>query len=305
MNVITRLVMEPDFSVPAQHQVPRQEWLPVSSLRVDPSFQREITKAGETNIRNIARQFSWAKFSPVIVTPAHDGLFLIIDGQHRTSAALTCGFGKVPAYIVKVDLDEAARVFSAVNGNVTKMSRQQILKAALAGKEPWALAVAKACDAAGVTPLLYPVQTKKQAPLSTMAAGALEAIAKQHGGAVLAVALRCLAAAKGANIPGFLTTKLIRTYSRMVAANKPWLKHLETVVLAFENIDVNGETPDQVIAKVNALINRPKTLLEASKPGTIEDAIRDLDRRHFSKQAICAKLHVPYREVEKVLGARS
>jgi hypothetical protein len=128
---------------------PILQWLKISQLVVDDSYQRELQRGNWTAIRKIAARFKWSRFSPVFVAPVEGGLFAIIDGQHRTHAAAMCGFAEVPCQIVQMDAREQAASFAAVNGLVTRVTPLNIFKAAAAAGEPWAVAAIKACADAG------------------------------------------------------------------------------------------------------------------------------------------------------------
>ena len=65
-------------------------------LVVDVTYQREIGRRGAVNVNQIAENFDWSKFAPVIVAPVEGGQFAIVDGQHRTAAAMLRGQEKVP-----------------------------------------------------------------------------------------------------------------------------------------------------------------------------------------------------------------
>ncbi|SPL63610.1 hypothetical protein OHAE_3542 [Ochrobactrum soli] len=60
-----------------------------------------------------------------------------------------CGVEAVPCQIVQIDKKEQAASFAAVNGNVTKITTVNLLKAALAAGEQWALECKSVADAAG------------------------------------------------------------------------------------------------------------------------------------------------------------
>lgn len=127
---------------------PMLQWLDIADLVVDDSYQRELKPGNWRAIRRIAESFLWSRFSPVFVAPVEGGKFAIIDGQHRTHAAALCGHVAVPCQIVQMSHAEQAASFAAVNGLVTKVTPWNILKAAIAAGEPWALACAAACEAA-------------------------------------------------------------------------------------------------------------------------------------------------------------
>jgi hypothetical protein len=86
----------------------------------------------------------------VIVAPVEGGHFAIVDGQHRTTAAILRGQEKVPCQVVQADRAKQAPAYAAVNGNITKTTAQQLYHAKLAAKDAHALALAEVCAAAGV-----------------------------------------------------------------------------------------------------------------------------------------------------------
>lgn len=134
---------------------PILDWLAIDRLVIDAEYQRPIGKDGRRAIERIAREFSWAKFSTVIVAPVSLGRYAIIDGQHRTTAAKLCGYERVPCQVLKLDQAEQAASFSAINGNITKVTSWVLYKAALAAGERWATDAKAACSAAGCTLMTY------------------------------------------------------------------------------------------------------------------------------------------------------
>lgn len=137
------------IAAPDPGPAPMLQWLNVTDLVVDDSYQRDLKRESWTRIRKIASQFRWSRFSPVFVAPVEGGRFAIIDGQHRTHAAALCGFEQVPCQIVQMTREEQAASFAAVNGMVTKVTGFNILRAALVAGEGWARDAAKACEDAG------------------------------------------------------------------------------------------------------------------------------------------------------------
>jgi len=125
------------------------EDIPISLLGVDPTYQREIGKISTKNILRICGTFSWTKFLPVIVVRHEDG-YAIVDGQHRATAAATIGIKSVPCYVLEADHLEAAAAFSAINGQVTKITPIDLWFSRLAALEPAALATKRVLDASGV-----------------------------------------------------------------------------------------------------------------------------------------------------------
>ncbi|MEO1110494.1 MAG: ParB N-terminal domain-containing protein [Pseudomonadota bacterium] len=117
---------------------PILQWIDIALLVIDDSYQRQLERKSWNAIRKIAMHFSWSKFSPVFVAPVEGGKFAIIDGQHRTHAAASCGFEQVPCQLVQMTHAQQAAAFAAVNGNVTQVTSFQVFKAALAAGEEWA-----------------------------------------------------------------------------------------------------------------------------------------------------------------------
>ena len=130
---------------------PYMDWIEARRLVTDKTYQREISRAGSINVERIAEYFEWAKFSPVIVAPVEGGMFSIIDGQHRATAAMLRGIEKVPCEIVHIDRARQAEAFAAINGNITRVSAQVVYYARLTGKDPEAEEMARVLSAAEVT----------------------------------------------------------------------------------------------------------------------------------------------------------
>lgn len=195
-------------------------WVALSDLRVDDTYQRPITRAGERTIAYIAANFRWSRFSPVIIAPAEGGGYSIIDGQHRATAALACGFETVPCQVVLEDKAGQAAAFSDINARTTAVHSMAVFKAALAGGEPEAVRIDAVARAAGVTILKYPVQILKQGPGETMAISALKWMVNLLGDERSVAALRTLVAA-GGDAPGMVIAPIIRAvalvFSKMAA----------------------------------------------------------------------------------------
>lgn len=135
--------------VMADQPSPMMQWVNIADLVIDTSYQRDLGPRNETAIRKIAADFRWSRFAPVMLAPVDGGRFAIIDGQHRTHAAMVCGIEAVPAMIVQIDPQEQASAFSYVNSATTKITLHHIYKAALTAREPWAISAKEAVEAAG------------------------------------------------------------------------------------------------------------------------------------------------------------
>ena len=118
---------------------PVLDWVPLDRCRINEAYQRPIEARGWATIAKIAADFSWARFGAIDVSRGPDGVFLIIDGQHRAHAARLAGITTVPALIKDLTEQQQAAAFAAINGTVTALTPLALFKAALAAREGWAL----------------------------------------------------------------------------------------------------------------------------------------------------------------------
>jgi hypothetical protein len=173
------------------------QWLEIDLLVVDDSYQRELKTQNWKAIRKIAGGFRWSMFSPVFVAPVEGGLYAIIDGQHRTHAAAICGFKQVPCQIVHMSQSEQAAAFAAVNGTVTQVTAHQVLKAALAANEPWAVNAAQIAKDGGGRLMSYNASAVMKKPGEIYGIkGFLEVIEQRPREAIVA-AIKVLLGADG------------------------------------------------------------------------------------------------------------
>jgi hypothetical protein len=170
---------------------PVLQWLAISDLLIDPGHRQPIAGKGRRDMDRIARSFSWSCFATVVVAPAEEGKFVILDGQDRTTAAAVAGFEKVPCQIVSADREEQAVAFKAINGCTTGVSRMALYAAGVAARDAWAVRLAEACVRAEVELLRYPVAIGRQAAGQTMAVGAIASCLKRYGEETLITALQC------------------------------------------------------------------------------------------------------------------
>lgn len=254
---------------------PRIDWVNIASLRVDHSYQRPVDSGGQRNIARIVSEFSWARFSPVVITtiPDQPGLYALIDVQRRTTAALSLGYKTVPAMIVDLPQADQAKVFAAINGNVTRVTPLQLFKAARTAGEPWAMAINNACSAAGIEALTYPVSKANMKPMQTIAIGTLRQAVTRFGEDRLKRALKAEARKPEARRAGYFNSDVIRTavgIERPSAYSKP-----------------QAEVPSAGVEP-------------AMRPG-IDTEIRDRKARGQSLQVICAQMKLPYARVVQAL----
>jgi len=215
---------------------PRLQWTAISLLRIDPAYQREVLRAGEKNILNIAQNFEWAKFTPVIVAELKGDLFAIIDGQHRTIAAALRGMKDVPCQVVDADPRKQAEAFVAVNGSVTAMTKLQLHVARVAAAEPKALALDQVCAEADVTICRYPVPGNKMKPGETLAVGSLQSLFDKYGRETLVAALSCITRTRKGN-PGMIRAAIVEALCVVLEAEPAWRADLQKLIFAMQTFD--------------------------------------------------------------------
>lgn len=284
---------------------PKLEWLDLRKLTINTRYQRPITAGGMNTIKRIMAGFSWSRFSPVIVrrVPGPEECYEIIDGQHRSTAALNCGYDNVPAMVVACDEDEAARIFAAVNGNVTPMQPMAVYKAALAGGEDWARQCKAAAEAAGCSILTYALPRGQQKPLQTMSIQAVRQVWRSHGPGVLEATFKLLTASSGSDVPGFLSSYLIKGWSRVLASRPGWVRDIATVQEAIRQMNMNlsllevEEAERRLAARMGD--GRSRVTGEIS---VIKEKVADAMGRRLSAQFIATQLRLPYAFVEQLMA---
>lgn len=223
------------MAAPASER-PQLRWIAIDLLRVDLAYQREIAERGRKNIYRIAREFDWAKFGTVIVSEADAGIFLIIDGQHRTTAAALRGLRDVPCQIVKIDRAHQAAAFAAINGNVTALTPVHLYHAKVAAGEAEASALAATLEEAGVSICRYPVPANKMKAGETLAAGKLPQLYRRYGAEVLRTALRCITQTRKGN-PGMVRAPIADALCATLDAEPSWRADEDRLIRAMHAFD--------------------------------------------------------------------
>jgi hypothetical protein len=170
---------------------PMLQWIEITQLVVDETYQRDLSPRNWAAIRRIAEDFKWSRFSPVFCAPVEGGAFAIIDGQHRTHAAALCGFKSVPCQVVQMERDEQANAFSAVNGNVTAITGFNLFRAEIASGNPEAVALVALAQSAGCAVSTANASAKAKKPGVIYFLGGIKDLFRRHG-AVLGSALTLL-----------------------------------------------------------------------------------------------------------------
>jgi hypothetical protein len=143
------VVARPGEVIAIRGERPNLGWVEIDRLRIDDRYQRPLNRHNWDAIGRIARGFDWSLFTVVDIAPVGEGLFSVIDGQHRVHAARMAGIDKVPVRIVTEPVTGQARAFMGINGNVTAITPFHVLRASLAAGEPWAVAADQAIARAG------------------------------------------------------------------------------------------------------------------------------------------------------------
>lgn len=201
---------------------PMLQWVNVTDLVIDDSYQRELRKDNWTAIRRIADRFKWSRFSPVFVAPVAGGKYAIIDGQHRTHAAALCGVEQVPCQIVQMTPAEQAASFAAVNGLVTKVTPWHILKAAVAAGEQWALDCRKVCEDAGCVLMLRNGVTEFKKPGEIYALALVRNAVKNGHAASVTLALSGLRRSEFGKESEAYNNEILKPLF-MAVIDRPWL----------------------------------------------------------------------------------
>lgn len=283
-------------AVAAPGALPELKWLLVDALRVDMEYQRPLMKNGRANIARIVAEFRWSRFSPLIVMSAGDGLYCIIDGQHRAIAARRLGIVSVPCQIVAATSSEAASIFAAVNGNVTPMTPQNLYRAALAAREAWAVEIDRMTRKARVEVLTYPVELSKQKARQTMIVATLRQRIRMFGADTVAIALEGMAQSRQADVPGFIRSGTLDQAIGLVRATPDALANRPAVVKALS--EHHYTLPSSCARRVPAsTVAAPLRIVTAD----MRDRVRALAERRYSKSAIAATLRIPYSQVEEAL----
>lgn len=226
-------------SAPDPGPAPMLQWIPVSDLVVDQTYQRNIRGAGKSNVRKIAANFRWSCFAPVVVSPVNGGKFAIVDGQHRTTAAALIGIDMVPCQVIVATAAEQALAFKEINGATTAMSRQAIHAAALAAGDADALALEDVARRSEVTILRYPIATNLQdVPGQTMSVGCLDQCLRQYGRDTLVTALQCVTQTEN-NQPGALVAPTIKALCGVLHDHVAWRDAGGRLLAAFDEIDLD------------------------------------------------------------------
>jgi len=249
---------------PAPQAAPQLQWLNISDLVIDDTYQRPLGPGNWLAIKRIAENFRWSRFSPVLVAPMPGGKFAIVDGQHRAHAAMMCGFDQVPAMSVPMDPQEQAGAFTWVNGQVAAVSPLQVYKAALAAREGWAVRCEEVVLAADCQLMTSNWSTATKKPGMVFCVGLVRKHVQAGTGWAVTAGLKAIRA--------YDVKDRVGLYSDYILS--PWLSAIATD-RAFASVDLSAvlmrNDPFLVIEKANRIFGGEKG--RASAPDKVKSFV--------------------------------
>ncbi len=203
--------------------LPELGWLSVEKLRVDAGYQRsKDSDRSRASIAKIVKNFKWAYFGALIVARIDNGLFNVIDGQHRLAAALELGvIPKLPCLILSYcPLQAQARSFTAINDgrvNLTPLARYY---AQMAAGDPAAQALQGILEEAEINVPPSPVFKGLTEPRQTQAVSTLLRMTAKHTRKDMLFALTIIPEAYGEQ-KGCMRASLIKALAVLHSRIKP------------------------------------------------------------------------------------
>lgn len=125
-------------------------WIDKRRLAVDPEYQRDVQDA-DMKVKRIAASWSWAACG-VIIVARRDGLFFVVDGQHRVRAAMKLSAVQtLPCIVFESEgVGDEAKAFLRANKDRKPMTAMQSFKAMNVSVDPNAEFVNAMLDRAGM-----------------------------------------------------------------------------------------------------------------------------------------------------------
>jgi len=209
----------PGITTPDLGPRPSLEWVAPTSLLVDGTYQRSLSKRSIQLITKMIKEFAWSRMKPPIVVRIKDKLH-VIDGQHTAIVAATLRIDAIPVFIVRAEkLDDRARAFVGHNTDRITVAPIDIYRALLASGDQDALECDAVLKRAGVT-LKIINQTSALNVGDTMAVGTVRSLVKRRGPMQARRILTVLIAAKKAPIAAHEITAveyIVCTYPKAVS----------------------------------------------------------------------------------------
>jgi hypothetical protein len=158
-------------------------WIPVSDLRINRAYQRDLTRKSVTLIRQMVATFDWARLKALSVLELGDGTYEVLDGQHTAIAAASHGgIPRLPCLVcAQRTVDAAAAAFVDLNTQRVNLSPMQIFFAQVAAGDELATDVSRGVRLGGgkIVPFQAVPGTWNEG--DTMAIAAFRKLAKEGG----------------------------------------------------------------------------------------------------------------------------
>lgn len=107
--------------------------VPVNLLFIDDMYQRDLRKS---RVQNLAKNWDDDISMPLLVNERNNGMYSVIDGQHRLERYITEGIKEVCCKVLtRKTVEEEAILFQKTNINRNAPTSLDIFKASLAAKD--------------------------------------------------------------------------------------------------------------------------------------------------------------------------
>jgi hypothetical protein len=214
------------------------KWIEISDLVVDTRYQRDMREKGFAHVRQIAANFDWRNFTPVIAAPIGNRRFAVIDGQHRLAAALALGLSAAPCWIVAAEDTQQASAFMAINAMGAKVFTGQLWHSRSVAGDTQAMAVFAVADAAKIEICKYVVRADFRKPNQCLAAASIASAIGAYGRETTIRALTILRRAGEISGRNYLNSRIIR--AAVVLAKNAWVRTpVEICAMALARLDAN------------------------------------------------------------------
>lgn len=217
-------------------------WVKPSELGVDTRYQRDLGAFGERRVQEIALNFDWRKFTPIVVARRHpaDGEgYLVIDGQHRAAAALARGdIEAIPAWAIDADLAGQAHTFLTINAYSARVNSGTIWYALAASGDEGAKALLDLCAETKIEIVKYPCRAASLRFDRTSSPNAIDETRRRMGIAPTRWALTVLREAGERSRRCLLTRRLIRAAASLRKYNPDWANARGEIAAALAQIKV-------------------------------------------------------------------
>lgn len=178
-------IMLPANMKPAKLDLDRPEvrMARISDLKVESSYQRDMTPKSMALIRKIVTGWDWAKFKLPICAEKEDGSLVVIDGQHTAIAAASHpGLAALPVLVVQAKtVEKRAESFVSHNRDRIAMSPLQLFHAEVAAGVEAAVGLLVVTKAAGVSVPRSPPKKGCENPGTLVAITAAQRVYKTAG----------------------------------------------------------------------------------------------------------------------------